>query len=111
MILHVPHSSTNTLDKTFLCDIGLELDRMTDIDTDILFQHPSATSVIAPVSRLICDMERFEDNNLEVMSSKGMGVCYTTNSFGAPLRELEINESENIIEKYYRPHHLGIKIK
>ncbi len=105
MILHIPHSSTNTLGKEFLCDLGIELDRMTDIDTDILFNYPSATKIIFPISRLICDVERFEDDNLEEMSKKGMGVCYTKNAFGEALREVTKKEHSYIVEKYYRPHH------
>ena len=109
MILHIPHSSTDTLAKEFLCDLDLELERMTDIDTDRLFNHPEAISVVFPISRLICDVERFEDDNIEEMAKKGMGVCYTTNSFGKPLRILQSDEREEIIEKYYTPHHQALK--
>ena len=105
MILHIPHSSTNTLDKDFLCDLNHELDRMTDVDTDKLFDYPDAIHVIFPFSRLICDVERFEDDALEVMSKKGMGVCYTHTSSGKPLREVTKQERATIIESYYRPHH------
>jgi len=105
MILHIPHSSTDTLGKTFLCDLTLELERMTDTDTDKLFQCDNATKVIFPISRLICDVERFEDDHIEVMAKKGMGVCYTTNSFGGVLRNVGEDERAEIIDKYYRPHH------
>ena len=105
MILHIPHSSTNTLGKEFLCDLELELDRMTDIDTDKLYEYPLATRVIFPVSRLICDVERFEDDSMEEMSKMGMGVCYTRTAHGEPLRILKEGEREEIIERYYRPHH------
>ena len=36
---------------------------------------------------------------------KDGGVCYTTNSFGKPLRNIESDERSYIIENYYRPHH------
>jgi N-formylglutamate amidohydrolase len=78
---------------------------MTDIDTDKIFEHPNAKRVVFSVSRLICDVERFEDDSLEEMSSKGMGVCYTTNSFGKPLRTFNLDEKNQIIKDYYRPHH------
>ena len=81
MILHIPHASTDTFEKEFLCDLKLELERMTDADTDKLFSHPEATRIVFPVSRLICDVERFEDDAVEPMAKKGMGVCYTSNSF------------------------------
>jgi len=105
MILHIPHSSTNTLDKKFLCNLEVELNRMTDFDTDKLFDYSDATKIIFPVSRLICDVERFEDDDLEEMSKKGMGVCYTENAFGEPLREVTEQERSHIIKKYYQPHH------
>ena len=105
MIFHIPHSSVDTLGKEFLCDLELELERMTDIDTDKLFDHPKATKIIFPISRLVCDVERFEDDTHEVMASKGMGVCYTTNSFGKPLRVVTEKERQEIIRDYYRSHH------
>ena len=108
MILHIPHSSTDTLGKEFLCDLELELERMTDVDTDKLFDYSNVIKVIFPVSRLICDVERFEDDSMEEMASKGMGVCYTTNSFGNNLREIQNGEREEIIVKYYRPHHQAL---
>ena len=108
MILHIPHASTNTLDKEFLCDINLELERMTDIDTDKLFDHPHAKRVVFLISRLVCDVERFEDDSIEEMAKKGMGVCYTTNSFTKPLRSFSILEREEIINEYYRPHHKAL---
>lgn len=105
MILHIPHASLNTLSKEFLCDLDKELIRMTDRYTDELFYHPQAARIVAPISRLLCDMERFEDDSLEEMAAKGMGVCYTTNSFGAKLREVSAQEKEEILQTYYRPHH------
>jgi len=108
MILHIPHASIETLGKKFLCDVDLELERMTDIGTDRLFNYPDATKIIFPISRLLCDVERFEDDVMEEMAKKGMGVCYTTNSFGKPLRVIHSGEREEIIEKYYRPHHQAL---
>lgn len=105
MILHIPHASVETLDKSFLCDVELELERMTGARTNELFQYPRAKSVVFPISRLLCDVERFENDADEVMASKGMGVCYTTNSFGEPLRNVDKKERKAIINEYYRPHH------
>ena len=59
MIIHIPHASTDTLNKVFNSNIDNELLRMTDRYTDELFYHQKAISIIAPISRLICDMERF----------------------------------------------------
>jgi N-formylglutamate amidohydrolase len=105
MILHIPHASTNVLKKTFLCDVDTELERMTDIDTDKLYDYPNATKIIFPVSRLVCDVERFEKDEDEEMSKYGMGVCYTQNALGEPLRNVEPKERNEIIQNLYRPHH------
>jgi N-formylglutamate amidohydrolase len=108
MILHIPHASTNTLDKEFLCEREHELEIMTDIDTDKLFDCPKATRIVFPVSRLICDVERFEDDSKEEMAKKGMGVCYTKTASGEPLRILKDGERKEILDTYYHPHHQAL---
>lgn len=109
MILHIPHSSRNLLGRTFLCDAEVELDRMTDLRTDVLFDVNRATRIVFPISRLVCDVERFSDDDLESMAKKGMGVCYVTNSFGEPLRNVSDEEHNRIIDDYYKPHHTALK--
>ncbi len=109
MILHIPHSSTDTAGKTFLCERDTELLRMTDWYTDELYSCEGAARIVFPYSRLICDVERFEDDALEAMSKKGMGVVYTHNSFGERLREVDAKERAQIIEKMYRPHHAKLE--
>ena len=107
MILHIPHSSTETLNKDIL-DKKIELLRMTDHFTDELYSSPNATKIIFEVSRLICDVERFEDDEQEAMSKLGMGVCYVKNSFSKLLRRVSPEEKKSIVESYYRPHHLRL---
>lgn len=104
MILHIPHASTNTLD----CQIKnkqRELLRMTDHFTDDLYTHKDATRVVFGLSRLICDVERFEDDAQESMNEFGMGVCYTKDTNGKVLREVSKEEKKQLIQNYYRPHH------
>jgi len=50
---------------------------MTDAYTDELFRCDGVTSVRYPVSRIVVDPERFENDVDEVMSTVGMGVVYT----------------------------------
>jgi len=104
MILHIPHSSTCTEDYE-LNNKDREVLRMTDHYTDDLYDFKDATQIILPISRLICDVERFEDDSLESMSKFGMGVCYTTDTEGEELRSISAEEKENILNRYYRPHH------
>jgi len=108
MILHIPHSSTNTLDYQ-INNRCRELHRMTDHFTDELYQNPNATKIIFRLSRLICDVERFDDDTQESMSKYGMGVCYTTDTEGKSLREVTPQEREEILLKHYHPHHKALE--
>ena len=107
MILHIPHSST-VVPETFRVseDVSLEkeLQRMTDWFTDELFDIDGAQKLVFPYSRLYCDVERFRDDEREEMAKKGMGVCYTTSSFGSKLREIGDEESEFIKSTLYDAH-------
>ncbi len=112
MILHIPHSSPvipeNFRDQIVLSDEDLlaELLLMTDWHTDELFVYPDASIVQFPISRLLVDVERFSDDAAEPMSRVGMGVIYTSTSHGKQLkRELQLQEREIIVSRYYEPHH------
>jgi len=113
-VLHIPHSSTRIPPEErrslHLSDQALqtELIKMTDWYTDELFNigTDAVIPIIFPVSRLIVDPERFEDDALEVMVAKGMGVIYTRASDGDKLREpLEQYERDQMLKAYYWPHH------
>lgn len=62
---------------------------MTDAFTDELFAPTSfeAARVIFPISRLVCDVERFPDDADEPMALQGMGAVYVKTTNGEPLRE------------------------
>lgn len=104
MILHIPHASTETLNYE-INNKDSEILKMTDHFTDDLYVHKDATRVVFGISRLICDVERFEEDEQEAMSRFGMGVCYTKNSEGEKLRDVSADERKYIIENYYHPHH------
>lgn len=85
-----------------------ELHVLTDWYTDELFDLPDnlAVTVCHPVSRLIVDPERFVDDGLEAMASRGMGVIYTRTSAGAVLREPPgVEERAALLARFYHPHH------
>jgi len=98
MIVHIPHSSTYTAGREFIADIRCELGRMTDIYADEIFAWPG--NIVFPVSRLVCDVERFLPDEMEEI---GMGICYERTSEGLPLRQA--NDKDMIIDYYYRPYH------
>lgn len=108
MILHIPHSSIDIPD-TFevLNGVSLrdEFQRMTDWYTDELFDFDDAKKLIFPYSRLYCDVERFRNDEDESMAQKGMGVCYTSTSYGTKLREISSEEKEFIKSTIYDRHH------
>lgn len=114
VVLHVPHDSTeiplSVRDQFLLDDVELanEIRRMTDHHTFALFagDYAGATVVRAPVSRLVVDVERFEDDGLEPMAARGMGAIYTVTSGLQPLRRiLNPSEREALLATYYQPHH------
>lgn len=114
VVLHIPHDSKVIpvdVRSQFLlsdADVKLELQRMTDHFTHKLFGEPhgDATVVRAQVSRLVVDVERFADDELEPMAARGMGAIYEVTSHLAPLRRpLSITEREDLIRTWYLPHH------
>lgn len=122
LVLHVPHASTYipdwVYDECFLpreargqvarkkaLDIAFELEMMTDWFTDELFDHGLAPAAVAPVSRLVCDMERFQDDAMETMSKVGMGVCYTHGFDRKVLKEVNGEEKETAVRLWYDAHH------
>ena len=118
-ILHLPHSSFKIPkedSETFVLDDRLienELLKMTDRFTDELFKFDDKrfSSLAFPVSRLIVDVERFPDDNDEPMAAHGMGVVYSKTHDGKPLRNerFKPHMRENLISKYYHPHHLALE--
>lgn len=118
MILHIPHSSTfipHDIRSTFpLADEQLqsELLHMTDWFTDELFGLADDTvkRLVYGVSRLVCDPERYCDDALEPMASKGMGVIYTKTSDGRTLRgQLSADQRQHLIDGFYIPHHAALE--
>lgn len=119
MIFHIPHASTIIPPKyrnaILLEDSELdgEILRMTDHYTDQLFLpcvESEDTTVISAVSRLVVDVERFDNDQIESMAEIGMGVIYESTSDLGALREKPSPEQrEQLLQNYYRPHHLALE--
>ena len=116
-IFHVPHDSVlvpgEVRRQILLSDEQLELEllRMTDRHTFALFAAdlPDPQVVRAPVSRLVVDVERFEDDAHEPMADRGMGVIYTATHDRRSLRPSPSRaEREALLERWYRPHHRAL---
>src|SRR4051812_5711220 len=100
VILHIPHSSVHIpfFDGYIVTgeEIKAEQLLLTDWYTDDLFQFGCAIPVIADFSRVFCDVERFEDDALEMMAISGMGVLYQKKDNGDRLRIINKELRERI---------------
>src|ERR1700692_3780692 len=110
VVLHIPHSSRRVPAEerqAILVDnseLNGELLRMTDAYTDELFPITpvEAGRVIFPLSRLVCDVERFPSDAEEPMAVRGMGVVYTRTSMGEVLRaELDSVDRRKHLDQWY----------
>ena len=114
VVLHIPHSSRHipAEERQAIClddeELDKELLRMTDAYTDELFPVTpvEAGRVVFPISRLICDVERFPSDEDEPMATRGMGVIYTRTSNGDLLRaQPDPATRQSLLDRWYWPHH------
>ena len=113
-IRHIPHNSTvipeSVRDQFLLADedLAAEIRVMTDHRTAELFGAEPG-DIIAPVSRLVVDVERFADDQHEPMGKRGMGAVYSHRHDGRPLRrEITDDERQTLLRTYYEPHHAAL---
>lgn len=112
VVIHVPHSST-CIPSEYRAGILLgekalfrELCRVTDAFCDELFEYNGfAPPVVFPVSRLVCDVERFRSDEQEPMAKKGKGLFYTRTMLGGRLRLENESQREQVLSALYDPHH------
>ncbi len=109
ILFHIPHASTVIPERylpDFLPCLEENILRMTDWYTDALFDFDLGDRLVFPVSRLVCDLERFRDDDEEEMAEIGMGAVYRTGYDLSPLRHAQPpDEREEILRTYYDPHH------
>ena len=117
-VLHIPHSSQQVPAQERQAirfgDAALnsELLRMTDAFTDELFPVTpvEAGRVVFPLSRLVCDVERFPSDENEPMAARGMGVIYVRTSMGVVLRvPPDASGRQMHLDRWYRPHHASLE--
>ncbi|MCL2285774.1 MAG: N-formylglutamate amidohydrolase [Firmicutes bacterium] len=112
VVVHIPHTSTFIPDEyrqTILlndAELHNELAVMTDAFCDRLYDFPGVgDTIFAPLSRLVCDMERFRDDESEPCAKIGQGLMYTHTHDGKLLRKYDNALREKILAEYYDPHH------
>jgi N-formylglutamate amidohydrolase len=116
VLLHIPHASTYIPEEqrsNILLDddqLKEELLCMTDRYVDELFHVPGYEMVVAPVSRLVCDVERFTEDAQESMAKKGMGVIYTKTHDGKQLRkECSAAQEAQLVRLYHAQNSLQLR--
>lgn len=116
VILHIPHASTLipdwVKDRFLLDEEGLEQEqlKMVDLYADELFGHKGYPAIISPVSRLVCDVERFSDDEKEPMALVGMGMMYEKTHDGKQLRRAAYNgDKEELLRRYHRQNELEVE--
>ena len=114
LILHVPHAATSLPNQEgFIHNkekIQQEITKLTDWYTDDLFHSETDEMIVAPFSRIFCDVERFENDEEEVMSKVGMGVLYERFDNDELLRIVTPALREEVIQNYYHPHHNALTL-
>ncbi len=117
IIFHIPHASTELPDEFFeeleppfkkggkgTTELYLTNLKMSDVLLLDLVKGLPYEKVVAPYSRLYCDVERYWDDAKETMSKYGMGAVYTKDYLGRTLRK-EDKGYKNRVKEYYDRHH------
>ncbi|NRB81669.1 MAG: N-formylglutamate amidohydrolase [Saccharospirillaceae bacterium] len=104
MILHIPHSGTNILDRNISQH---DINRGTDWFTDQLFSHTNTDRVVQEHSRFIVDCERLPDD-IEALFHEGYGVCYTKDFDG---NDIIVPDTKEAMLKIYDDHHAKLNFE
>ena len=116
LLIHIPHDSVvipSAERADFViseADLRQEQHWLTDWHTGDLYAKGIAADGIvrAEVSRLVVDVERFADDQLERCSLVGMGATYVKTCDGRPLRVLSPERRAELLDRYYWPHHRAL---
>lgn len=113
IICNIPHSSVR-VPPEFARDFSLsknelkrEASRMADLYSAELFKPllKHCGGIIANFSRIVVDIERFEDDKKENMAKVGMGALYTKSESGKTIRQLTATTKNHCLDALYRPYH------
>lgn len=113
VFLNIPHASLKLV-KEFKRREKLISDEdiihfnydMTDLYTHKLFSYRNFKHIKESFSRISCDVEKFEDDEKEVMAQYGLGVIYKNDLYKRPIFKSEFkNYRKIVLKKYYTPFH------
>lgn len=112
IICNVPHSGT-IIPEEFRADFVLS---QNDLDKEVFYMADNFTEhlyaellyissyIVSKISRVVLDIERFENEEDEPMSKVGMSALYTRTSGGDILRTTSAENKESL-EKIYKEYH------
>lgn len=107
IILHIPHSNTaipkefwqyTCIDKKTIDNFNMTI---SDLYTLELYGQNDYEKIIAPYSRIYCDIEKFYQDELEIMSQFGMGYVYTKTNQGLTFTNPSKDYKEHLLKDYY----------
>ena len=110
LVIHIPHASTHISDefcngillsKEYLAE---EILWSTDLYCDELFDVGFGVKILADFSRLVCDVERFRNDDMEPNAKTGIGFFYTHTQRGRQFRESDDILKGKALELYDRHH-------
>lgn len=113
VVVHIPHSSVfipEDYRSTIVLDdetLSREIIAMTDAFCDELFgwDEEFPVRILCPVSRLICDVERFRSDQDECCAQKGQGLMYLRGVDYKKIRDYDETLRNRILAEFYDPHH------
>jgi N-formylglutamate amidohydrolase len=109
ILFHIPHSSEYipNWDGYLIGRVQLrkQIKILTDLATERIFSVNGIKPIIFPYNRFFCDVERLIEN--EPMLEKGMGIYYTNDIYGNPLR-LYNKQVHDIVMTLYKQHHITL---
>jgi N-formylglutamate amidohydrolase len=120
LLFHVPHASFAIPDDAwpeFLfprAAVKAEALESADLHTDEMARQawPLAEIVEADVSRIVVDVERYDDDSKEELAEVGRGVFYACDHQMRPIRNAltEVRRDE-LLDRYYLPHWKQLRAK
>lgn len=113
LVIHVPHASIEVppgfaeqfriSEKEIQAEAHISADLYTDLLAEAVW--PDVTRIVAPVSRIVCDVERYAEDAHEVMARVGRGMIYTHTHQGEVMRRaLSPEERKSIHQEIYELH-------
>lgn len=112
IILNIPHSSTKLTKEYKNIKKYIHYDEIntfnftfSDLFTDKLFSYKKYSHIKAKYSRICVDVEKFVDDNLEIMAKYGLGVIYSKNLNSNKILDITNSYRNLVLNKYYYTYH------